>query len=238
MSDYTVIVGMVSALLGDIEDDQYATEQIDAALRVALGRYSLIRPNVETQVIMLTGSGLLSQNLGAWQNTILLEPLYLAWPGAGDKPQDFAENLITDWYAYYVGNGASVTVDLQVDGSTLPVVDDYILVEGMVAHTIEGMDMYEYLGQNEELYTSIPKHHLHALVIGAAGYASRAHEQQLSMQAGSAATGYTTTYAIGTLAEQANKFLTEFENELKNIERFSRTRYPWSGSERKRLERI
>jgi hypothetical protein len=63
MTDYTVLIGMIGTLLGDIEDDQYATEQIDASLRVALGRYSLVRPNIETQVIQLAAPRLLAESL-------------------------------------------------------------------------------------------------------------------------------------------------------------------------------
>ena len=230
MTDLTSIVGYVRSMIGDLSGSSWNDTTLNNAIRAALGRYSAAVERVEMQVLQLVGSGLFGLSLENWATTQLQEVAYLHWPAEATMAETTGENKIIDWWYYksYTGGALKILFDCQVEGATLPAEEDYILVTGILKHQLEGLD--------SAAYTSIVGTHFHLLSLGAAAYALRSKEGQINVA--SSVSTYATAYHVGILAEMANDFMREFNEELEVIRQKRLERPPWGIAERKRMRRI
>lgn len=230
MTDLTDLEGYVRSLVGDTSGTAWSTTVIDNAIRAALGRYSAAVENVETQVIALVGTGLFRLSLENWATTKLQEVAYLHWPAGASVALTIEENKLIDWWYYksYETATEKIFFDCQVEGTTLPAANDKILVTGVVKPLLEGLDAASV--------TTVPDTHFYLLALGAAAYALRSKEGQINVKAAGAT--YETAYHVGVLAEMANDYMTEFNNELVIIRQKRLERPPWGIAERKRMRRV
>lgn len=230
MSDYTEITDIIKSLVGDPALGTYTTAQIDDALAIALTRYSQIVERVETKTFKLKAAGIFAQSLENW-GTGLQSVAYVHWPAVATIPGTTGENKILDWWAYLKSDGYFY-LDLLVDGSTLPALDDYVLVTGVTTHEINA---FTYMGVAATA-TSVPKIHWGLLALGASAYALRSRESTLAVQGGGP--DFTTAYHVGILSELANRTEDRFELELAKIAEKRLERPPWGYPEKKRMRRI
>jgi len=217
-------------MIGDAAGTTWSSSILTDAIRAALGRYSAAVENVATQVIQLVGDGLFGLSLENWATTKLQEIAYLHWPAAALLSDVTGENKIIDWWYYktYSGTTEKILFDCQVEGTTLPAEDDYIMVRGVVKPLLEGLD--------SAAVSTVPDTHFFLLALGAAAYALRSKEGQINVA--SSVSTYATAYHVGILAEMANDYMTEFNNELVVIRQKRLERPPWGIAERKRMRRV
>jgi hypothetical protein len=228
MTDLSDIRGYVRSLIGDVSGSTWSDTTLDNCIRAALGRYSAAVEHVQTQVIQLAGGGLYGLSLQNWATTILQEVAFLLWPASATVAATTSENKIIDWWYYksYESSTEKIFVDLQVEGTTMPAANDYILVRGVVKPSLDGLDSASV--------TTVPDTHFYVLSLGAAAYAWRAKEGQLW----AATATYPTAYHVGMLAEMAEAAMREFEAALEIIRQKRLERPPWGIPERKRQRRL
>lgn len=230
MSDYTDIRTQIEELVGDGGLATYTAAMLDAGLSMALTRYAQVVERVETKTFKLVGGGIFALSLSGWGSG-LEGVAYVHWPAAATLPGTTGENKILDWWAYRKPDGYFY-LDVQVDGVTLPMLDDYILVTGIGAHSIDGFTYNGVLGTS----TSVPRIHWGLLELGAAGYAMRTRQAGLAIQGGGP--DFTTAYHVDVLPELADGLIREFEAELAKLADKRLERPPWGYPERKRMRRI
>jgi hypothetical protein len=230
MTDISDIRNHVRSMIGDISGTSWTDTTIDNAIRAALGRYSAAVENVATQCIQLVGSGVFGLSLQNWVAPALQEVAYLHWPAESTVALTVGENKIIDWWYYktYQSTTEKILFDCQVEGTTLPATNDYILVTGVSKPLLEGLDSAGV--------STVPDTHFYLLAIGAAAYALRSKEVQINVA--SSISTYQTAYHVGILAEIANDYMTEFTNELVIIRQKRLERPPWGIAERKRMRRV
>lgn len=231
MSDYETITDMVYDLIGDHPMAIYETARVDACLATALSRYAAVIERVETRTLQLSGGGLFGLSLGGWSGDPLQSVAYLHWPAAATVPGTSGQNKILDWWYYRKADGI-LYVDLQVEGTTLPTLDDWILVTGVTSHAIDG---FTYLGVAGTA-TSVARTDWSILALGAAAYAMRSQEAVYAVQ--SQGLNFNTAYHVGVLSELANAMLANFDRELERIAEKRLERPPWGLAERKRMRRV
>jgi hypothetical protein len=230
MSDTSEITDIIKSLIGDAGLASYTAAQVDDALAVALARYSQTVERVETKTFKLKGAGIFAQSLENW-GAGLQAVAYVHWPAVSTVAATTAENKVLDWWAYLKSDGYFY-LDLLIDGSTRPALDDYILVTGVTTHEING---FTYLGAAGAA-TSVPKIHWGLLALGAAAYAMRSRESTLAVQGGGP--DFSTAYHVGVLSDLANRMEERFEMELAKIAEKRLERPPWGYPEKKRMRRI
>lgn len=241
LNRYDTILRCVRKLLGDLANDQWDPEVLYYCVNAALSRYSQINERVETQCIQLLTAGLFGQSLLNWSGDSLCEVVYLHWPASATVAATTGENKLVDWWYYNHGTYATtaketVYVDLQVEGTTLPAVSDYIMVSGVMNHRITGMSYTNYDDGTAATYTTIPKTHDYILAIGAASYALKSREVGLAVEA-STEPGYISAYHVGVMAEMAARYEQDFEQELYKLSQKKLHRPTWGTPERRRLQR-
>lgn len=234
---YENIEACVKQLIGD-PDTYPDAETLWYCINAALARYASFNERVETQCIKLLTAGLFGQSLFNWTGDAICEVVYLHWPAQSTVPTTVGENKITNWWYYNKGWYAttakeSVFVDLQVEGSTLPAVDDYVLVSGVVPHRITGMTYLNWDAGDASTYTTIPKTHDYIVALGAAAYALRYREvgPQLLLE------GYISTYYMGVMAEMGERYMRDFEGELYQLSLRRPSRPLWGTPERRLAQR-
>ncbi len=230
MTDLSDIRGYVRSLIGDLAGATWSDTTLDNAIRAALGRYSAAVENVSTQCIQLVGSGLYGLSLENWSTTTLQEVAYLHWPAQSSVAATTGENKLIDWWYYktYAASTEKILFDCQVEGTTLPAANDYILVRGVIKPLLEGLD--------SAAVSTAADTHFYLLAIGAAAYALRSKEAQINV-ASSVAT-YPSPYHAGVLAELAAEYMKEFNAEIEIIKQKRLERPPWGIAERKRMRRV
>ena len=144
MSDYSVLIGGMRDLLGDLAADEWDAGVLDRCLRMALGRYGQVFERVECSLTQLANGGLHNLELTFSGLTIPKEVAYLHWPAASSIPATTAENRLLDWWVWYASTAAAPTVfkprfGFQVSGAALPAANDYVLYYGILDHQIDGM---------------------------------------------------------------------------------------------------
>jgi hypothetical protein len=228
VTDVTDIRGYVRSLVGDTTGSIWANTTIDDCIRAALGRYAAAVEHVQTQVVQLSAGGLYGLSLAGWISPALQEVAFLLWPASSTLAASTGENKIIDYWYYksYSGSSEVIYVDLQVEGTTLPAANDYVLVRGIVKSLLEGLD--------SAAVSTVPDTHFYIITLGAAAYAWRAKEGQLW----AAAASYPTAYHVGMMAGMAEDTMREFERELEIIRQKRLERPPWGTPERKRQRRI
>jgi hypothetical protein len=242
-SRYANIVRAVRQLIGD-SDSIVTAEAMYYSVQAALARYSSVFERVIAQTLKLSFAGLWAQPLKNWSGDQLCEIAYLHWPAASTVPTTVTENKILNywyWFDGYYSSGAYELcyVDLQVEGSTLPAAEDYILVAGICQHRILGMEYQNYGAGDASTYSTVPKAHEHIISLGAAAYALRYREAgpQLLLE-DPLGESYYSTYHIGVMADMSDRYMRDFEQELYklNAKRFHRP--IWSPTERERMQRL
>jgi hypothetical protein len=229
MTDLTDIRGYVRSLIGDLAGSTWNDTTLDNSIRAALGRYAAAVENVSTQSIQLVGSGLFGLSLENWVAPALQEVAYLHWPAVSTVALTVGENKLIDWWYYktYVTTTEKILFDCQVEGTTLPAANDYILVRGVVKPLLEGLDT---AGVSTAADT-----HFYLLAIGAAAYALRSKESQINVA--SAGGTYPSPYHAGVEAELAEQYMREFNQEIEVIKQKRLERPPWGIAERGRMRR-
>jgi len=241
LNRYETLLRCVHKLLGDLVNTEWDAEVLYYCINAAITRYGQINERVDTQCIKLLTAGLFGQSLYNWTGDAICEVVYLHWPAQSTVAATVGENKITDWWYYNKGwyaSGAkeSVFVDLQVEGSTLPAVDDYILVSGVVPHRVTGMEYTNWDAGDGSTYTTIPKSHDYIVALGAASYALKSREVGLAVEA-STEPGYISAYHVGVMAEMAARYEQDFEQELFKLSQKKLHRPAWGSPERRRLQR-
>ena len=241
LNRYDTLLRCVRKLLGDLANNEWDPEVLYYCIGATLTRYAQINERIETQCIQLSTAGLFGQSLLAWTGDSLCEVVYLHWPAASTVPTTVGENKITDWWYYNHGHYATsaketVYVDLQVEGSTLPAANDYILVSGVVQHRITGMEFSNWDAGDASTYSTIPKTHDFIIALGAASYALKSREVGLAVEA-STEPGYISAYHVGVMAEMASRYEQDFEQELFKLSQKKLHRPAWGVPERRRLQR-
>jgi hypothetical protein len=240
LNRYEAIQRCVRKLLGDLANTEWDAEVLYYCVNAALNRYEQINERIETQCIQLTAAGIFGQSLINWSGDDLCEVAYLHWPASSTVAATTGENKIIDWWYYnkgYYSSGAKQTVfvDLQVEGATLPALNDYILVSGVCHHRILGMEYDHYDSGTVSTYSTLPKHHDYLLALGAASYALKSREVGLAVEA-STEPGYISAYHVGVMAEMAARYEQDFEQELYKLSQKKIHRPTWGVPERRRLQ--
>jgi hypothetical protein len=241
LARYETIVRCVRKLLGDLVNTEWDAEVLYYCIGAALTRYSQINERIETQCLQLLSAGLFAQSLLNWTGDSLCEIVYLHWPAASTVAATTGENKIVDWWYYNHGHYSSgaketVYVDLQVEGTTLPAANDYILVSGVCQHRITGMEYVNFDDGTAAQYSTIPKTHDYIISLGAASYALKSREVGLAVEA-STEPGYISAYHVGVMAEMAARYEQDFEQELFKLSQKKLHRPTWGTPERRRLQR-
>jgi hypothetical protein len=172
-------------------------------------------------------SGLSLEN---WATTTLQEVAYLHWPAQSTPAATSSENKLIDWWYYktYASTTEKILFDCQVEGSTLPAANDYILVRGVVRPLLEGLD--------SAAVSTAADTHFYLLAIGAAAYALRSKEAQINVA--SSVSTYPSPYHAGVLAGMAEEYMREFSAEIVIIKQKRLERPPWGIAERQRMRRV
>lgn len=242
-SRYANIVRAIRQLIGDT-DSSVTAEAMYYCVNAALVRYSQVFERIVTQVFQLSVGGIYGIPLRNWSGDQLCEIAYLHWPASSTVAATTTENKILNyWYSfdggYDSGEQNYVYVDLQVEGSTLPAADDYILVSGVCQHRINGMEYQNYGAGDASNYSTVPKAHEHIISLGAAAYALRYREcgPQLLLE-DPLGESYYSAYHQGVMIEAGDRYMHDFEQELYKL---SLKRFPrpiWSPTERNRMDRL
>jgi hypothetical protein len=240
---YQNICRCTKQLIGDLADESDA-EALHYAVQAALTRYSQVFERIVTQVIQLTVAGYFGIPLVNWSGDQLCEIAYLHWPAASSVAGTKTENKILSYYYWFNGtyDGAEKVytyVDMQIEGSTLPEINDYILVAGVCQHRILGMEYTNYTGGDASTYSTVPKSHEHILSLGAAAYYLRLREvgPQLLLE-NPDGSGYYSAYHMGVMADMSDRYMRDFEQELYKLYQKRPHRPLWSNVGRARLQRI
>ncbi len=229
------IVDQASWLLGDIaEPYQWDREALYWAARAVLDRYGQVFERTEVQCIQLPSAGRFGLSLQNWAGDKIAEVVYLHWPAQSTVAATTGENKIIDWwYSPMVStNRYDVTVDIQVEGTTFPAQNDYILVRGALQHHIAGMETDYYGSTNVAAYSSVPEAHEGLIAIGVCAYCFRMRQSSMAIKAGSEP-GFASPYHVNLLADLAEKFNTDFERELAILADKRLFRPPFGMPERK-----
>jgi hypothetical protein len=242
MSDYSVLIGGMRDLLGDLAADEWDAGVLDRSLRMALGRYGQVFERVECSLTQLANGGLHNLELTFSGLTIPREVAYLHWPAASSIAATTAENRLLDWWVWYASTAAAPSVfkprfGFQVSGAELPAANDYVLYYGILDHQIDGMTPEEYGTGTAAVGSTVPRTHFHLLQAGGAAYALRSRESGLSVQA-DVEPGFVDAYHVGVLADLSDRCMQEFEAGLELLKQKRLERPPWGMPERKRLRRL
>lgn len=230
MSDYTEIEKVVLSLVGDPSKVFYSSDDVAAGLNLALGRYAKVVEIVDYKIMALAENGLFNHSLATW-GAGLQDVVYVHWPAGASVSATTAANQVTDWY-YYRGNSGELYFDMQVDGPTLPVATDKVLVACSMKAWIAGLAEYGTTGT----VTTVPQVHFHILAMGAAAYCLRGKEARFAAELSGAV--YPSVYHVNVMAGLANDLLKDFDAELEVIKQKRVDRPPWGAAERKRLRRL
>ncbi len=243
MSDYSVLIGGLRDLLGDIAADEWDAAVLDRCLRMAVWRYGQVFERIEGKVTQLKNGGLYDLEF-TWSGlTVPNDVAYLHWPAASTVANTTTENKITDWWVWYAAGSTNPPLvymphfGFQVSGATLPAANDYVLYYGILEHTIDGMTPEEYGSGSAVTGSTVPKNHFHLLEMGGAAYALRSRESGLSVAAGTEP-GFIDAYHVGVLAGLGDQFMQEFDANLDELKKKRLERPPWGMPERKRLRRV
>ena len=237
LSRYANILACTRQLIGDLSDAEDPCV-LYYCINTALTRYSSFNERIETQCLKLLTAGCFAQSLLNWTGDIICELAYIHWPAASTVPTTTTENKITDWWYYNHGLFSTtaketIYVDLQIEGTAVPAVDDYVLVSGVCQHRITGMDYVNYDNSDVSTYSTLPKTHDYIIALGAAAYALRVREvgPQLLLE------GYISAYNMGVMAEMGERYMRDFEGELYQLSLKKLNRPAWGAPERKRMQR-
>lgn len=231
MSDYTEVEKVVLALVGDPGKALYSSEDVAAGVLIGLGRYAKVVETVEYKILTLAENGLFGHSLSGL-GAGLQEVVYAHWPAASSVAATVNANQVSDWW-YYRGYLGDLYLDVQVDGATLPVAGDKLMVGCSMKPWIAGLSEYGVVGS----VTSLPQVYFHIVAIGAAAYCLRAKEARLAADPAGIGT-YASAYHVNVLAGLANDLLKDFDAELAKIQEKRLERPPWGSAERKRMRRV
>jgi hypothetical protein len=170
MSDLTNLRDLVELHLQDTGNLVFSTDQIDAAIRIALMDYSLAVPQVKQEIITLAADGaeVPLSSLPSFQFIISAW-----WPY--DSTLDFpsqSPNSVLGWDIVHLsgsGGSSSASISLITAGGVYPLTGDQLRLNYACLHTITGGSSSP--GSALDTVTSLPLAHFSLLAKGAAGYA-------------------------------------------------------------------
>lgn len=165
MSDLTNLRDLVELHLQDTTNLVFSTDQIDAAIRIALMDYSLAIPNIKQSVITLVDDGV-EVDLASLPSFQFIASAWWPWSTTKDLP-DQDPNEILGWSV--MSDSGSAALSLITAGGDVPLTGDKIRLHYATSHTIIGLAASP--GGAAETVTSIPLSHLSMIAQGAAGYA-------------------------------------------------------------------
>ena len=239
---FEYLVDGLRFLIGDLAADQWEDAVLYYAIRCALSRYDQVFERVTTQVIQLSQGGLFGIPLDLGEDDPLCEVVYIHWPAEPTVEATTGQNQIKEWWYSSQGDAVdqNICVDLLVEGSDIPAVEDYILVSGVQRHRMDGLGVDYYETEPARGFQTVPLNHEWIILLGAAAYALRSRECSIALKSSSEVIteGYYSPYHVGVLSDLADKYIQEFEIELHRLAEKRLHRPPWGMTERRRLRRL
>jgi len=142
-------------MLGDSGAARYSNDEIDEALKQALGLYASAYPQLSSQEITIAAAGR-DQSLADCASFMNLIDFVYPYDSTAADPLVFTSSFYVFW--------KSGTPYLHIGGSAVPAVGQKILVNFAAAHAVEDLD--------SAAATTIRPDHESYLVIGAAAHAA------------------------------------------------------------------
>lgn len=165
MTDLTNLRDLVELHLQDTTNLVFSTDQIDAAIRLAVLDYSLAIPNIKQSIITFASDGY-EVSLSSLPSFQFIVSAWWPW----DSTLDFTDqdpNSVLAWDV--LQDSGSSALSLITSGGAIPLTGDQLRLYYASIHTITGLAASP--GAAVETVTSIPLSHLSMIAQGAAGYA-------------------------------------------------------------------
>jgi hypothetical protein len=165
MSDLTNLRDLVELHLQDTTNLVFSTDQVDAAIRLALMDYGLTVPCIKQSVITLAADGV-EVPLSSLPSFQFIVSAWWPWDSTKDLP-DQDPNEVLGWDI--LQDSGSASISLITAGGITPLSGEQLRLHFATLHTITGLASSP--GGAAEALTSVPLTLFSLIARGAAGYA-------------------------------------------------------------------